>query len=70
MVKHQKSYQIVTTAHPFTGIHLTEKGLDILEQYIKDVRSVIGYEVPSGYRPFRTCLRRGLHPVFAPDGAV
>lgn len=46
MVRHQKSYQIVTTAHPFTGIHLTEKGLDILEEYVKDVRSVIGYEVP------------------------
>ena len=25
MVRHQKSYQIVTTAHPHTGIHLTEK---------------------------------------------
>ena len=46
MVRKQKSYDIVTTAHPFTGIHLTEKGLDILEKYIKDVREVIGYEVP------------------------
>ena len=46
MVRRQKSYDIVTTAHPFTGIHLTEKGLDILEKYVKDVRDVIGYEVP------------------------
>ncbi len=46
MVKHQKSYDIVTTAHPFTGIHLTEKGLDYLENYVKEVREVIGYEVP------------------------
>ena len=46
MVKRQKSYDIITTAHPFTGIHLTEKGLDILEKYVKDVRDVIGYEVP------------------------
>lgn len=46
MVQHKKSYEIVNTAHPFTGIHLTEKGLDYLEQYLKDVRSVIGYEVP------------------------
>lgn len=46
MVKHQKSYQIVTTAHPFTGIHLTEKGLDFLENYVREVREVIGYEVP------------------------
>ena len=46
MVKMKKSYDIVTTAHPFTGIHLTEKGLDFLENYVKEVRAVIGYEVP------------------------
>ncbi len=46
MVKHQKSYSIVTTAHPHTGIHLTEKGFDYLENYVKEVREVIGYEVP------------------------
>ena len=44
--KHQKSYSIVTTAHPFTGIHITEKGLDYLENYVREVREVIGYEVP------------------------
>ena len=46
MVRHQKSYQIVTTAHPFTGIQITEKGLDYLENYVKEVRDVIGYDVP------------------------
>ncbi|MBQ0005993.1 MAG: hypothetical protein KBS57_01125, partial [Alistipes sp.] len=46
MVGRTKSYDIVTTAHPFTGIHLTEIGLDFLEKYVKDVRDVIGYEVP------------------------
>lgn len=46
MVRAQKSYEIVTTAHPFTGIHLTEKGLDRLERYVREVREVIGYEVP------------------------
>ena len=46
MVRRTRSYDLVTTAHPFTGIHLTEKGLDILEQYVRDVRDVIGYEVP------------------------
>lgn len=46
MVKRQKSYDIVHTAHPFTGIHLTEHGLDILEEYVRQVREVIGYEVP------------------------
>ena len=46
MVKHQKSYSIVHTAPPFTGIHLTEKGLDYLENYVAEIRDVIGYEVP------------------------
>lgn len=46
MVRHQKSYAIVNTAHPFTGIHLTEKGLDYLEEYVRQVREVIGYAVP------------------------
>lgn len=46
MMKQRKSYSIVNTAHPFTGIHLTEKGLDYLENYVREVRAVIGYEVP------------------------
>jgi L-alanine-DL-glutamate epimerase-like enolase superfamily enzyme len=36
----------VNTAHPFTGIHLTEKGLDILENYVNEVRETIGYDIP------------------------
>ena len=46
MVQRQKSYQLVTTPHPATGIHITEKGLDYLEDYVKQVRDIIGYEVP------------------------
>ena len=42
----KKSYEVNTVAHPFTGIHLTEKGLDMLENYVKEVRDVIGYDVP------------------------
>lgn len=41
-----KSYQIFTVPHYATGIHITEKGLDYLEDYIRQVREVIGYEVP------------------------
>jgi len=32
--------------HPFTGIQVTEVGLEYLEQYVADVRAVIGYEIP------------------------
>lgn len=41
-----RAYDAQNIAHPFTGIHITENGLDILEQYVSDVRAVIGYEVP------------------------
>ena len=41
-----RAYDINNIAHPFTHIHVTEKGFDILEQYVADVRSVIGYDVP------------------------
>jgi len=35
-----------SVGHPFTGVHITEKGLENLEQYVANVRSVIGYQVP------------------------
>lgn len=41
-----KNYEIFTIPHYATGIHITEKGLDYLENYVKEVRDVIGYEVP------------------------
>ena len=39
-------YDANNVPHPFTGTHVTEKGLDILEQYVSDVRSVIGFDIP------------------------
>ena len=32
--------------HPFTGIRITDKGLQILSEYVGAVREIIGYEVP------------------------
>ena len=61
MVKHQKSYDLVHTAHPFTGIRLTEKGLDYLENYVREVRDVIGYEVPLAVDHFgHVCVEDGI----------
>ncbi len=62
MVKHQMSYQIVTTSHPNTGIQITEKGLDYLEEYVKEIREIIGYEVPLavdhfGHVQLESCIR-------------
>lgn len=39
-------YDTHNVRHPFTGLHFTEKGLDLMEQYIAEVREVIGMEVP------------------------
>ena len=41
-----RRYAANNVAHPFTGIRVTEKGLDIMEQYVADVRSVVGDDVP------------------------
>lgn len=39
-------YDVQNIPHPFTGVQVTEHGFDILEQYVADVRSAIGYEIP------------------------
>jgi gluconate/galactonate dehydratase len=59
-----RHYDIYNIAHPFTAIHVTEKGLDMLEQYVADVRAVIGYEVPLsvdhfGHIGIEDCIKLG-----------
>ncbi len=63
-IARNRHYDIYNIAHPFTGIHVTEKGLDMLEQYVADVRSVIGYEVPLaidhfGHIGVEDCIKLG-----------
>jgi len=36
------------TEHPFTRVQVTEKGIDMLMEYIDVMRSQIGYEIPMG----------------------
>jgi L-alanine-DL-glutamate epimerase-like enolase superfamily enzyme len=58
-----KAYEeAMSVPHPFTGIAFTEKGLDILEDYVHQVRSVIGPEVPlaidhMGHVNYQSCIR-------------
>lgn len=57
-----KNYEVFTIPHHATGIHVTEKGLDFLEQYLSDVRAVIGYEIPLaidhfGHVSIEDCIR-------------
>ncbi|MEX0601433.1 MAG: mandelate racemase/muconate lactonizing enzyme family protein [Rhodothermales bacterium] len=34
--------------HPFTRIQITEKGLDVFEEFVSVMRDTIGYEIPLG----------------------
>ncbi len=57
-----RNYEVFTVPHYATGIHITERGLDYLENYVKEVRSVIGYEVPLaidhfGHVGIEDCIR-------------
>ncbi len=50
--------------HPFTGIQLTELGIDHLVDYVRQVREVIGYEIPLaadhfGHINVESCIRLG-----------
>ena len=50
--------------HQFTGIQISDKGIDILCEYVAQVREVIGYEVPLavdhfGHIGVESCIRLG-----------
>jgi L-alanine-DL-glutamate epimerase-like enolase superfamily enzyme len=50
--------------HPFTGIQLTQKGIDLLMEYVGTVREIVGDEVPLaadhfGHIGLESCIRLG-----------
>jgi L-alanine-DL-glutamate epimerase-like enolase superfamily enzyme len=50
--------------HPFTGIQITPMGIEYLVEYVRQVREVIGYEVPLavdhfGHINLESCIRLG-----------
>jgi L-alanine-DL-glutamate epimerase-like enolase superfamily enzyme len=52
------------TRHAFTGIQVTEKGLDEMAQIVENVRNMIGYEIPLssdhyGHMDVNNCIRLG-----------
>ncbi len=52
------------TAHPFTGIQISEKGLAELEKIVHNVREMVGYEIPIstdhyGHFDVNNCIRLG-----------
>ena len=55
--------------HPFTGIQITDKGAQVLAEYVAAVREVVGYEIPLaadhfGHIGIESCIRlaRALEP--------
>lgn len=60
---------VKTTMHPFTGIQVTEKGVNHLASYVETVRSIVGYDVALaadhfGHIALDSCIRigRALEP--------
>jgi L-alanine-DL-glutamate epimerase-like enolase superfamily enzyme len=56
--------QTQTVMHPFTGIQVTPAGIEYLVEYVRQVRDVIGYEVPLaadhfGHLTLESCIRLG-----------
>ncbi|MEO6330858.1 MAG: mandelate racemase/muconate lactonizing enzyme family protein [Ginsengibacter sp.] len=52
------------TRHSFTGVQITNKGLDELANYVDTIRSVVGYDIPlsadhQGHFDVNTCIRVG-----------
>ena len=52
------------TRHPFTGIQITEKGLEELGKIVENVRNMVGYEIPLstdhyGHFDLNNCIRLG-----------
>lgn len=58
------SWGVGSIQHPFTHVRLTETGIRRLAEYVEQVRSVVGYEVPIaadhfGHIGLDDCLRLG-----------
>ena len=54
----------VEVMHPFTGIQLSDRGIEVLCQYVSEVRDEIGYEIPLaadhfGHLGIESCIRLG-----------
>ncbi len=52
------------TKHPFTGIQITDEGLEIMANYVAEVRKAVGYEIPLaadhfGHFGVNTAIRLG-----------
>jgi L-alanine-DL-glutamate epimerase-like enolase superfamily enzyme len=59
-----KMLNLHTLQHPFTHVRITPKGLDMIVEYVAQVRETVGYEVPIaadhfGHIGIDDCIRLG-----------
>lgn len=60
----EKMLDINQIQHPFTHVRITPKGLDLIVDYVEQVRNVVGYEIPIaadhfGHIGIDDCIRLG-----------
>lgn len=64
VVNKEKLVESDNVMHPFTGIQITERGIDAMAEYVDTVRSIVGYEIPIasdhfGHIGVESCIRVG-----------
>ncbi len=64
VVGHRPMDEVKDTMHPFTGMQVTEKGIEAIVEYVRAVRDVVGYEIPIatdhfGHIGLESCIRIG-----------
>ncbi len=57
-------HDLPNVMHPFKGIQITRRGIDFMVEYVRQVRAVIGYEIPLavdhfGHITLESCIRLG-----------
>ena len=62
--QYRKALRNINVAHPFTGMHITEKGFDRIELYVHEARSIVGYDIPLavdhlGHIDVTDCIKLG-----------
>lgn len=61
-ITNKRFAEFMSVPHPFTGLSITETGLDYLEDYVRQARQIVGYDIPLaidhiGHVNYQTCLR-------------
>jgi L-alanine-DL-glutamate epimerase-like enolase superfamily enzyme len=64
VVAHRPMSEVANTMHPFTGIQVTERGIEAMVDYVSTVRDIVGYEIPIatdhfGHIGLESCIRIG-----------